>query len=381
MPVMRVAQVIGKLADGGVEAVVNNYYRHTDTNHIRFDFYIDDDSERPPSQEMLDRGARYFRIPSSRHMSRRVRVLTRMFKENGYTIIHSHMNTLNAPVLYAAWRAGVPVRISHNHSTGNTREWKRAVAKQLLRMTGSWFATSRMACGEAAGRWFFGDRLFDIGKVFVLPNAIDVDRYRFDPVSRQELRGGIGTADRFVVGHAGRFMPQKNHSYVLRVFKAVLARKPEAVLWLVGDGELKDQIQAQAELMGISASVLFLGARSDLAALYSAMDCFILPSLYEGLPLVGLEAQAAGLPCFFSENVSKEVALSDEARFISLGESPERWAELIAQGAPVSQEQRVAGAQRIRGTVFDLKISGRMLEDFYETQCRPAKEKECKEGK
>lgn len=370
MSVIRVAQVIGKLADGGVEAVVNNYYRHTDTDHIQFDYYIDSDSEKPPSQEMIDRGARYFIVPPSRHPLRRIQALTRLFRSKSYVIVHAHMNTLNAPVLYAAWRAGVPVRISHNHSTGNASEWKRAVAKRLLLATGSWFATSRMACGEAAGRWFFGDRLFESGSVCVLPNAIDVSRYRFDPVSRQRLRRELGVNDRLMVGHAGRFMPQKNHAFVLRIFKALLERKPDAALCLVGDGDLRDQIKAQAEQMGIAGSVYFLGSRSDLAALYSAMDCFLLPSLYEGLPLVGVEAQAAGLPCFFSKDVSREVALSDEAMFISLNESPEKWVEAILRNAPLPQEKRTEGECRVRGTVFDLDVSGKALEDFYRAQCQ-----------
>ena len=372
---MRVAQVIGKLADGGVEAVVNNYYRYTDTSRIQFDYIIDDDSVQQPSREMMERDARYYRVPSSRHVVHRVRDLIRLFRQNRYVIVHSHMNTLNAPVLFAAKCAGVQVRISHNHSTTNSKEWKRSIAKNLLRTTGSWYATSKVACGERAGRWFFGNHSFDTGEVLVLPNAINVNQYRFDLISLQRLRNELGAVDRLVVGHVGRFMPQKNHAFVLRVFKALLARKPDAVLWLVGDGELKDQIRTQAEQIGISGSVRFLGSRSDLAALYSAMDCFLLPSLYEGLPLVGIEAQAAGLPCFLSENVSHEVDLFGETTFISLDAPPERWAEEIERSAPVSNERRMDGKRHIQGTMFDLNVSGKKLELFYEDQCRLLKGK------
>lgn len=363
---MRVAQVIGKLANGGVEAVVNNYYQHTDTERFQFDYYIDEDSQEPP-QEMIRRGARYYRIPSSRHLMKRIRTLMHLFRDNNYGIVHAHMNTLNAPVLYAAWRAGVPVRISHNHSTASDREWRRALVKKLLRATGSWFATDRMACGEAAGRWFFGRRLFDSGRVFVLPNAIDPEKYRFDPEARQHLRDALGAKGRLVIGHAGRFMPQKNHAFLLRAFRAVLARNPRAVLWLVGDGELQPQIRKLAGQLGISGSVLFLGARDDLSSLYSAMDCFMLPSLYEGVPLVGVEAQAAGLPCFFSDHVSTEVAYTERAFFISLKVHEDVWADAIADVVPASQAQRAKAAGRLEGTLFDLRESGRTLERYYES--------------
>lgn len=363
---MRVAQVIGKLADGGVEAVVNNYYRHTDAGSIQFDYFIDEDSERPPSPEMISRGARYYTVPSSRHMLRRVRALTRLFRQNGYTIVHAHMNTLNAPVLYAAWRAKAPVRISHNHSMGHPREGKRNAVKQALRLTGGWFATMRLACGEAAGRWLFGSRAFDRGRVTVLPNAVDLSAYRFDPQARDRLREELGAGDRLVVGHAGRFTKQKNHGFLLEIFGALLEREPNAVLWLVGEGERKEEIRQLAERMGIADSVAFLGKRSDLAKLYSAMDCFLLPSLYEGVPLVGVEAQAAGLPCFFSTEVSREVAALDEARFIPLDAPAGEWAAAIAGGAPLADEQRTRAADRMQNGPYDLERTGRLLQEIYE---------------
>ena len=170
---MRVAQVIGKLAAAGVEAVVNNYYCSMNTERIQFDYFIDEDSELAPPQEMIDRGARYFVVPSTRHAAARVRALTALFRENHYAIVHAHMNTLNLPVLYAAWRADVPVRISHNHSAAAPEEKTRTLLKLMLRPTAGWFATDRMACGEQAAVWMFGKKAVEAGRVTVLPNAID----------------------------------------------------------------------------------------------------------------------------------------------------------------------------------------------------------------
>lgn len=148
---MRVAQVIGKLAAAGVEAVVNNYYCSMNTERIQFDYFIDEDSELAPPQEMIDRGARYFVVPSTRHAAARVRALTALFRENHYAIVHAHMNTLNLPVLYAAWRADVPVRISHNHSAAAPEEKARTLLKLMLRPTAGWFATDRDGVRRAGG--------------------------------------------------------------------------------------------------------------------------------------------------------------------------------------------------------------------------------------
>ena len=192
---MRVAQVIGKLAAAGVEAVVNNYYCSMNTERIQFDYFIDEDSELAPPQEMIDRGARYFVVPSTRHAAARVRALTALFRENHYAIVHAHMNTLNLPVLYAAWRADVPVRISHNHSAAAPEEKARTLLKLMLRPTAGWFATDRMACGEQAAVWMFGKKAVEAGRVTVLPNAIDAAAFAYDAAGAT-VCGGNGALTR-----------------------------------------------------------------------------------------------------------------------------------------------------------------------------------------
>ena len=248
---MRVAQVIGKLAAAGVEAVVNNYYCSMTTERIQFDYFIDEDSELAPPQEMIDRGARYFVVPSTRHAAARVRALTALFRENHYAIVHAHMNTLNLPVLYAAWRADVPVRISHNHSAAAPEEKARTLLKLMLRPTAGWFATDRMACGEQAAVWMFGKKAVEAGRVTVLPNAIDAAAFAYDAAGRDSLRRQWGfDADMVVIGHVGRFMPQKNHAFLLACFAQYHKRHANSRLLLVGGGELKEQVQRQAETLG-----------------------------------------------------------------------------------------------------------------------------------
>ena len=360
---MRVAQVIGRLSAAGVEAVVNNYCREMDPSRVQFDYFIDDNSPCEPSKEMLGRGARYYRIPPSSHPVRRMRALKKLFERNGYRIVHAHMNALNQMVLFAAWRAGVPVRVSHSHSTSDPGEGARALVKEALRCTGGWFATERMACGEAAGRWLFGNRAYDAGRVLLLPNAIDLDRFAYDARARRDIRAELGLEDRFVVGHVGRFMRQKNHAFLLKAFAALAARRPDAILLLAGDGVLRPQAEQIARELGIAEAVRFLGIRSDTARLYSAMDVFVLPSLYEGLPVVGIEAQAAGLPCLFSDHVSQEVDATGNSRFLPL--ETMAWADALSACAEMPERDRIAAASALRGGTYDLRAMGKRLETRY----------------
>ena len=185
-----------------------------------------------------------------KHAAARVRALTALFRENHYAIVHAHMNTLNLPVLYAAWRADVPVRISHNHSAAAPEEKARTLLKLMLRPTAGWFATDRMACGEQAAVWMFGKKAVEAGRVTVLPNAIDAAAFAYDAAGRDSLRRQWGfDADMVVIGHVGRFMPQKNHAFLLACFAQYHKRHANSRLLLVGGGELKEQVQRQAAFL------------------------------------------------------------------------------------------------------------------------------------
>lgn len=358
---IRVAQIIGKLASGGVEAVVNNYWCGMDHEAFRFDYYIDEDSVCEPSREMLDSGAVYRTIPSSRHPAARVKALTALLKQYPPQIVHSHMNSLNVFSLYAARRAGIPVRISHSHSTSDRREVLRTAVKGVLRRTGGWFATDRMACGDRAARWLFGDRAVDAGEVFILPNAIDVEKYRFSPEARGRVRQELGLEDAFVVGHVGRFATVKNHAFLIRAFAALKTKRADAALLLAGDGELRPEAEKLARDLGVGDSVIFTGNREDAADLYSAMDVFALPSLYEGFPVVGTEAQANGLPCLFSDHISRE--LEGDIRFLPLRET--EWAEAFRETDRVPEGKRAGAADRLKGSRLDRKVSASLLEAYY----------------
>lgn len=323
---IRVAQVVGKMNGGGVEAVVMNYYRHIDRSKVQFDFLVDEDSMRVPEEEITALGGRVFRIPSYQHPIRYRRELIRLMREQQWLIVHSNINTLSVFPLSAAKKIGVPVRIAHSHSTMGKGEFAKNMMKLALRPFANVYPTVRFACGHYAGEWLFGKK----HDFTVIPNAIELDKFRFDPTVRRETRKELGIAeDTFLIGHVGRFMPQKNQAFLVDVLADLLPNRPKTMLAFVGDGPDKADVQQHAEELGVSDHVLFLGQRSDVNRLYQAFDVFCLPSLYEGLCVVGIEAQCAGLPCLFSNSITREVDLTEASRFIPI-ESPKEWSSIIS---------------------------------------------------
>ena len=314
-----VAQIMGKWIGGGVESVIMNYYRHLDHNKVQFDFICDEDSTRIPYNEIKKLGGRVFLVPKYQNLPKYLKALEKLFKENQYRIVHSNINTLSVFPLYAAKKAGVPIRISHSHSTSNPKEWKRNLIKNILRPFSKLYATDYFACSELAGRYLFGNKAFDQGEVKIIHNAIDIDKFKFDEVARKKLRKELGIKDNTVViGHVGRFVQQKNHTFLVDVFKEYHKKNPDSKLLLVGSGPLEDKIKKKVEKLGLKDSVLFLGQRDDINKLYSAMDVFCLPSLYEGLPVVGVEAQAAGLPCVFSDKITNDTVITKDTTLSKL---------------------------------------------------------------
>lgn len=354
---IRVAQVLNRMDSGGVEAVVMNYYRHIDRKQVQFDFYFAKDSVFPQREELEKMGAGIYPIPSYTKVFSYHRVLHHAFKRGNYQIVHAHLSTMSVFPLFAAWRAGIPVRICHNHSTAHWGEGKKTLLKYLLRPFAKVFATDYFACGEKAGRWMYGNRCFERGRVHVMPNAIDTKKFAYDEEAKRCLRAELGIPqDAFVLGHVGRFMYQKNHAFLLRVFQRLLSSRQDAWLLLIGEGERMKLIRSEVKKMGIEGKVRFTGTRSDVAKLYSAMDVFCLPSFYEGLPVVALEAQANGLPCLFSDRMTKEVVLTPGARQLSI-ENPEPWVKAVQEA---QRQNTCALPER-----YDIAFEGEILKNFY----------------
>lgn len=324
---IRIAYIIGKMWAGGVESVVFNYYREIDHSKFQFDFYYDEDSTVVPPQDLIDMGARFFLLPPYQKLSKYIRKLRYYFRKEKYQIVHSHLNTISVFPLYVAWREKVPIRIAHNHSVPGGDEFKRNIIKLFLRKFAKLFATDYFACSEKAGRWMFGDAAFDSGKVYIMKNAINFDAFLSTNDEADIIREKMGLNDKFVVGHVGRFTYAKNHNFLLEVFADILKTKPSSQLLLVGDGELRNQIVNKINDLGIRESVSLIGKVSDASTYYKAMDVVICPSVFEGLSLATVEAQAAGKNIVISEAVPNEAIISDGCHYMSIMDPPHTWAE------------------------------------------------------
>ena len=333
---VRIAHVNGRGAKAGVESVVFNYYRAIDLEKFQFDFIVDEDSPYEIPAEILALGCKVIKIPSYRHLFSYINALKRILPE--YKIVHAHMNTLSVFTLFAAKRAGVPVRIAHNHNTAGKGEFLRNALKNILRPFSVVYPTNMFACTEFAGRWLFGKAASRAGKVTVIRNAIDAERFRYSGEKRERVRRELGVSGKYVIGNVGRFVPQKNHTFLLDIFAEVRKINKDAVLLLVGDGELKPAAEKKAGVLGIAEQVMFLGARDDVNELYQAMDVFLLPSLYEGLSVVTVEAQCAGLPVM----LTTDVPAAEWVRHLPLSAGAAEWVRHLPPSAGDDRRREIS---------------------------------------
>ena len=329
---IRVAHVVGKWIGGGVESVLMNYFRHIDRTKIQFDFLCDFDSTNIPYEEIESLGGKVILIPPYQKVFRYQKELIRIFKENKYKIVHSHINTMSIFPLRAAKRAGVPVRIAHSHSTTNKREWKKNLLKQVLRPFSKVYATDYMCCSELAGRWLFGDKEYDKGNVYLLNNAIDLNKFKYDEGIRERKRKELNIPeDTLVIGHVGRFVEQKNHRFLIDIFNEVHKENSNSLLLLAGQGPLMDEMKEKVKRLDLEENVRFLGQRNDINELYQAFDVFLFPSLYEGLGMVLIEAQCSNLLCVASTEVPNIVKKNDNVLFLKLSNNINNWKNKILE--------------------------------------------------
>lgn len=361
---IRIAQIMGKMIGGGVESVVMNYYRNIDRTKIQFDFICDRDSTNIPKKEIESLGGQVILIPPYQKIFNYQKELVRILKENNYKIVHSHINTLSIFPLRAAKKAGIPIRIAHSHSTSNSKEWKKNLLKIALKNFSTFYPTHYFCCSELAGRWLFKNKIYDKGNVYLLNNAIDLDKFKFNKKIRKEVREELNIKDDvLVIGHIGRFVQQKNHSFLIDIFNEIYKLNKNSILLLAGQGPLEKEIKSKIESLGLEKKVKFLGQITDSDRLYQAFDVFLLPSLYEGLPVVGVEAQASGLLCFLSDAMTKETKILNTTVFISLNKSASKWADIILKN--YKNFKRINTTNEITKNNFNIKKEAKKLEQKY----------------
>jgi len=355
---IRVLQVVTYMGRGGLETMLMNYYRNIDRNKVQFDFLTHRDERWDYDDEIESLGGKIYHLPKLNPFSKNyLNALDKFFKEHKeYQIVHCHQDCLSGVVLKVAKKNGVRFTIAHAHSASQDKNLKYLI-KVLAKKNIKKYSDKMFACGEEAGRWMFETDNFE-----VLNNAIDTDLYTYNKEKADKIKKEFGIENKFVVGHVGRFNYPKNHKFIIDVFNEVQKVKEDSVLMLVGDGDLRPEIEQKVRDLGLSDKVIFAGIRSDVNDLMHGMDVFLFPSLYEGLGIVLIEAQAAGLKCIISENIPKDGVLTNDVTSISLNQSPAVWANEILK---YQEYKRANNKEIIKKVNYDIKNNAKTLEHFY----------------
>lgn len=354
---------------GGLETYLIQQFEHINKNYIQYDFVnITGEYDIVFSKEIKKAGSRIYNICSRHknpllHYWQWIRLLKKYKKDYKVIVLNSNSLEYIYPI-FIAKIFGIPVRIIHSHNAGF--EKKIGMLRKLLivfnKLLLKFSATHYFACSQKAGKWMFGENK----KFFIIHNAIDVNEYKFNIQKRYYKRNELGIKDKFVIGHIGRFAYQKNHDFLIDIFYYIHKLLPEAELLLIGDA-VEDKtylIKAKQKVkkLDLESVVKFLGIRKDVPELMQAMDCFVLPSRFEGLPLVGVEAQAAGLPCFFSDTITKEIQITNLVKFISLKDSKKLWAEEIIKSKNFVRKNI---SEEIIKNGYDINFEISKIERFY----------------
>lgn len=359
----RILMVTGRMDRGGTESMLMNHYRHVNRNLVQFDFVVHSDEPSDFDEEIKSLGGRIFSIPRFTLLNyfQYRKAWNQFFSDHReYRVVHVHHFLVAGIVLPIAAKNGVKVRIVHSHNTKPPIFILKEKVMWLFHHDLIKYSTLRLACSEAAGQYLFGNNRYEI-----FNNAIETKRYTFNEQARSALRAELGFSDStFLVGHIGSFRTrQKNHAFLLDVFSEILKLNPDARLLLVGDGELRQEMEQKAVHLGVRDKCVFAGVRPDVSQLLSAMDVFVFPSFFEGLSVVSVEVQAAGLPCIASENVTIESKLTDIFWQKSLNDSAKEWAELAM--SVHCENPREQYAYYVAQSGYEVENNIKKLEHYY----------------
>lgn len=318
---MRVLQFVSTLnKNSGVMRVIMNYYAHINRENIQFDFVYFVESSDSYTEEIHALGGNTYYIPKPGSSLQSIKALQQFFKEHGadYTWLHNHENYLTVFLYPLAKKYGIENIAVHAHLTRYSDKKLSAVRNRILCAPMKYLPVHKVACSNAAAQFLYGT----VQDVYIMQNMVDADRYAYDAEKRNGIRAKYHVPDDiFLIGHVGRFEAQKNHVYLLKLFQLFHIANPDSKLLLVGSGGLEAEIRILAKELQIEHAVIFAGQQTDMQAYLSAMDVFVLPSLFEGLPMVAIEAQANGLKCILADTITVETALSDAVAFCALDDT------------------------------------------------------------
>lgn len=362
---IRVLHSVSNMDRAGIETMLMNYYRHIDKTKIQFDFLCNKKKPGAYDDEIKRLGGNIYHSPGLNPLNffKYEKFMLEIFENNeDIKIMHSHNGELAYQSLRGAYNYGIKTRICHAHNTKMEQNLKKPLKllyKTQLKKVANYF----WGCGTDAIKFYFGDKIIKEKNYFILHNAIEIEKFVYNEEKRNELRKTLDLQDKFVIGNVGRFMEQKNHTFILDLFQVILKKEPNAILMLIGDGELENKIRDKAHTLKIDKSIKFMGNINNVNDMYQVMDVFLLPSLFEGLPVVGIEAQTAGLKCFFSSNITKEVDITNNSIFLDLErDSLDKWSNEILLH---KKYERKDLTEIIKKSGYSIEEEAKKLEQIY----------------
>lgn len=362
---IRVLHFVSTLSRGsGVMSVIMNYYRHIDRGKVQFDFLHFIACEDSYMDEIRELGGKIYCIDKPGSSFQSIKQLNSFFRLHAgeYTWLHNHEVYLTFLLRPIAKRYGLEKFIVHCHATKYSDKTLNAVRNRILCLPIRFMKVERFACSEAAGKFLYGEKMLKAGKVFIMHNAIDCEKFRFRPEVRERLRKEMGLDGKFVIGHVGRFERQKNHEFLIEVFAECKKEIDSCILLLIGEGSLRSKIEKKVVEKGLKNSIIFLTKRNDMEYLYQVMDLFVLPSLYEGLPVSCLEAQVNGLECIVSRTVTDELKKQTIGSIITMLPLEKKvWKQNIVS----CKIRQTSISQHINNDNYDINLQSCRLHSFY----------------
>lgn len=359
---MRILHIMAGADAGGISTVVLNFYRHIDREKFHFDIALTTDAIGKNAQEFLSLGCELFRLPlKSKDMKGFERELQKLLINGNYQAIHVHENETSYVALKIAKRCGIKKRLAHSHTTSPANTLKAELRRLTGCMLNRLYATDLIGCGQLAGERVFGKRFLSSPKGAVLPNAIDLENFRFDADVRAEVRKELGAAEQKVIGMVGRLSREKNYPFALQIMAQYREVDPSALLAIAGNGEDEEEIRARIHELELEDNVRLLGRRADVARLYMGFDVLLLPSLYEGFPVVGVEAIAAGLPVLLSDTITPELKFSEGVQYLPLT-SIDPWLDALQSA---ERCDKMAGYWEAKKNALDVRETAEKLQQIY----------------
>ncbi|HEL2051685.1 TPA: glycosyltransferase [Streptococcus suis] len=354
---------------GGIETFVVSAYRNIDKTKIVFDFGNIYDNLLCFEEEFRNGGATVYQLPNYyKRPFAYIRELKKILLQNNYDAVHCHMNSaVMLWPLIAAKLSGVKVIVAHSHNSSSDKGILKDILHQINKNFIPFFANKYIACSDLAAQYFYSNKIIKSPKFSIINNAIDVEKFLFSNITRKQIREKLNVSeDTFLLGHVGRFTPQKNHLFLVGLFAKFHKKFSKSKLLLIGKGELKETVQKEAEKLGVLSEIIFLENISDVENYYCAMDVFLLPSLYEGLGIVLIEAQVSGLPILTSTNVPTIVNVGTSKFYAINLQNKKEWLDKLTLVHSFDKtEERNINREFVKQRGFDIKEEVKRIMELY----------------